>query len=285
MVRHARNGSLIHARKVISLTGSDRRHQTVPDLLVHGFEIVDGVNGRAIPDPDSVFDSRRFEHKYRQPPKPGEIGCTLSHLRVMQSVAEDPSCADGQWVLVCEDDAELSPRFEKDIERVLARCATLDMVMLASVAAPADVRWRDPITVHTPISPMEPPIVSFGSKPLLRTVGYVRPEVMYGALLYAIRRPAARRLLSRIDGLPYFIADDWNEYASLGLRIGLVRPNMAGQVTGLHSQISEILNGELWRSSAYEPEPWRARLRIRTRLRRVGQTVAVGLADLRGRRR
>jgi GR25 family glycosyltransferase involved in LPS biosynthesis len=201
----------------------------------------------------------------------------------MQSLLDDPFLEDHNWVIVCEDDAVLSPRFEKDIERVLSRCSTLDMVMLASVAAPADVRWQDPVTVHTAISPVASPIVSFTSRPLIRTVGYVQPEVMYGTLLYVIRRSGAHKLLSSIDRLPYFVADDWKEFARMGLRIGLVRPNMAGQRDGIPSEISEFSNGELWQSSVHDVKNLRKRIRIRTRLRRAARTFAVGVADLRGR--
>ncbi|WP_161971974.1 glycosyltransferase family 25 protein [Acidipropionibacterium jensenii] len=282
-MRSVKSESTISSRIVVSLAGSRRRDQTVPELLKHGFSIFDAVDGRAISTPGEVFDTDRFDKKYHRAPEPGEIGCTLSHLSVMRSFAEDSSCERRHWLVVAEDDAVLSPHFERDIERVLHRCSTLDMVMLASVAAPADVRWQDPVTSHTVISLVEPPVVSVWSRPFVRRVGFVNTEALYGTLLYAIKKPAAQRILSSIDGRPYFVADDWVEFSRMGLRIGLVRPNLAGPREDLSSEIRAGSNGDLWSGAAYEKGSLRERIRIRTRVRCLRETVAVSIDDLRGR--
>lgn len=289
-MRGLRPEPVIRARKVISLPGSDRRRTIVPDLVNHGFEVVDAIDGSRITEPGRLLDLRRFKSFNIAPPKSGEIGCVLSHLSLYEEHSSEEELGDDEWVIVAEDDAVLSPRFERDIYRVLARCSTLDFAILANGVTPMDIYYRDAVTRNIRISPVEPPVISIRNTPHMRKVGFVNladkknaevPACVWCTFLYAFNGRGARRFLRTMGHRPYWVADSWKLFSSMGLRIGLVRPNMGHVSSDVTSEIREGVN-------AYDPElglpvGLREKLAIRTRLRQAPQVVSVGMDDLRGR--
>lgn len=274
------NGPIIRARYVISLPRSARRKETVPELVSHGFIVKDAVRGSEIEIVDAEFDCRGFSGRYGRPARIGEIGCTLSHKRILDDVSQ--VLDDQEWAIIAEDDIVLSPNFEDIIGPVLQRSRHLDFVILATGAAPADVYCRDVITRNTQISPISLPIIRIQSHPHIRVVGYIKPEMDYGALLYAVRGRGSRRLFGQRSGRPYWVADDWELAASYGVRIGLVRPNLAGEAEGAVSDVSSTANSFEW--SGGVPATFREAMAIRTRIRRIPDMIALIADDLIGRR-
>ncbi|RIY36437.1 glycosyltransferase family 25 protein [Psittacicella gerlachiana] len=94
---------------VISLPQSkDRLQAFKAQTHAQDFELFPAVYGKELSEQEisSRFDSKRFYNTYERIMTLGEIGCTLSHWEIYQKVLQDPSIADDDWVLVCEDDTK-----------------------------------------------------------------------------------------------------------------------------------------------------------------------------------
>lgn len=90
------------------------------------YERIPAVLGRELPDPGSYVDTKGYpRHNHADQPRPGEVGCYLSHIKAMRRLLEtDSPCA-----LILEDDVELLPETRGCLE-ALARRDDWDMVKL-----------------------------------------------------------------------------------------------------------------------------------------------------------
>ena len=80
--------SRIIRRVVIALPDSTRLSGFRAQPGGEDFEVFDAIDNRS----GSVterFDVERFRDFFQRDPRPGEIGCTLSHMGVMRSFAEE----------------------------------------------------------------------------------------------------------------------------------------------------------------------------------------------------
>ncbi|MCO6809653.1 glycosyltransferase family 25 protein, partial [Pseudomonas aeruginosa] len=97
---------------VVSLPGSGRRRGFFAQPLAGVFEVAEAFHG-ATQDWTPYFDAARFAEHYGRAPVPAEIGCAISHARVIRDFAAEAG-ADSDVLLVAEDDA----RFTEDFARV-----------------------------------------------------------------------------------------------------------------------------------------------------------------------
>lgn len=106
-------------RRVISLEGSSRLpgFMTQPDAA--GFEVWDAFDGRTGAGAE-WFDDVAYEARVGENNMPGEIGCTISHLRLMEHFGGASGAAD-DVLLVAEDDVLFAPDFAAVCQRILQR--------------------------------------------------------------------------------------------------------------------------------------------------------------------
>lgn len=79
-----------HMKKILS---------GIKNIELEWIEAVDGKNLN-IREINEVFDTKKFKNKYRRYPRPGEIGCILSHRKCFTSLLNSNS----DYALILEDD-------------------------------------------------------------------------------------------------------------------------------------------------------------------------------------
>ena len=114
---------------VVNLDRDTARMETVARSLSGlglAFERVPAVLGKELADPGSYVDTKGYPcHNHADSPRPGEIGCYLSHIKAMRRLLEtDSPCA-----LILEDDVELMPGAKECLEALAVR-DDWDMVKL-----------------------------------------------------------------------------------------------------------------------------------------------------------
>ena len=76
------------------------------DALGLTFERIPAVIGKELPDWRSYVDMGTYAWRNRQDdPRPGEVGCYLSHLKAMETFLR----TDAPWCVILEDDVEVLP--------------------------------------------------------------------------------------------------------------------------------------------------------------------------------
>ena len=80
----------------------DRKLQAEAEFKKHNInvEFVTGIDGKLLPDPEAIS-------KDQLPVSPGDIGCTLSHLKIVQLAKERGL----KQILILEDDVEFAENF------------------------------------------------------------------------------------------------------------------------------------------------------------------------------
>lgn len=192
------------------------------------FRAVDNRMGRHSAD----FDVEEFERFYRRPPRPGEIGCTLSHVSVMRSFArEDGNSED--LMLVAEDDARFSSHLDAALDAILQGQKVTGLVVLGDPYGRADARDRGvgSSSEHfVQLSALARPLRLAGGAPPFRIGRWAAG--LTGAGLYLITREACRAVDGYLNavggGKPWWVADYHGFYRdTLGCDVLFIRPNLA----------------------------------------------------------
>jgi glycosyl transferase family 25 len=85
--------------RMASLTGSLQ-------ALALPFERISAVLGKEVPNWEQLVDAELYGARNRLPmPRPGEVGCYLSHLKAMEEFLR----TDAPWCVILEDDVEVRP--------------------------------------------------------------------------------------------------------------------------------------------------------------------------------
>lgn len=87
---------------------TERRAHMEDELSAFIHERVEAVNGRAIFDGLSELDKMRFRRCHGRDMRAGELGCYLSHLKVMERFLE----TDYAYAIILEDDAALAEKHD-----------------------------------------------------------------------------------------------------------------------------------------------------------------------------
>lgn len=192
------------------------------------FDAIDNRSGSVT----ERFDVERFRDFFQRDPRPGEIGCTLSHMGVMRSFAEETG-ADCDLLLVAEDDARFVDGFESVIAPLARHAPSTSLVVLADPYGPAGRRDRSvgsksehfvqvSLFARRFRCPAQGGVVTMGRWSAGLT----------GTGLYLVTRSAARGIARSLDeefgGRPWWAADYHGFYRDdLGIDVLVVRPNLA----------------------------------------------------------
>lgn len=102
------------------------------------FERVSAVLGKEVPDWEKLVDVELYGARNRLPmPRPGEVGCYLSHLKAMEEFLR----TDAPWCVILEDDVEVRPECVEVLE-ALGQKDDWDLVKLFCFHSGLPVRKR-----------------------------------------------------------------------------------------------------------------------------------------------
>lgn len=214
---------------VISLAREKERRKLIKDnLSSHGldatiFDAIDARNYSAVEITRKIDDSRRGWTNYL---RPGAVCCALSHLGVYQEFLK----GSDDYCLVLEDDAQfIATRKElAELMQSATDSSFPDIVLLNSYA---NEKVR---------------VIDSGFR-------VSRKHKMYGCinqypssgLAYFINRNAAKKIVHYNHPVKA-TADQWNEFAELGFRVGVVKPDMF-EPSFFESTIDYISSKDLWK--------------------------------------
>lgn len=178
-----------------------RRHNMESVLSTSPFkddyEFINGVNGRAMDARQlrNEFDYEAFGHHAMGRPTQGEIGCTLSHHKIWQKIAEMTSPA-----VVLEDDLHFEGSWDTVLKYVKQwmLCDEPRVLLLPRHFFYRRGRRFDNATV-------------------------ARPIIGFGTECYFINPAGARHMLGL--GKPFYIADDWDYFQRCGLQAKAIIPH------------------------------------------------------------
>lgn len=163
------------------------------------FERLPAVIGKELPDWRGYVDAQAYAWRNRrEEPRPGEVGCYLSHLKAMEAFLR----TDAPWCVILEDDVEVLPGCA-EVLRALGEKDDWDLVKLFCFHGGAPVRKRalgagHHLVVH-----------------LTRTTS---------SAAYAVNRHAAQTLLKSMLPISEQVDHALDRPWETGLRIRGVRP-------------------------------------------------------------
>lgn len=152
---------------------------------------------------DLLFDIASLKRNIQRPVTLGEIGCTLSHLKVWQAIAENTQIAEHDFALVAEDDIRFIPHFEQYLVSLVQSISqqALDIVLLHKLGL--YIEGRLPL---------------FKEK---ETLHYFIPTQSHqcdndGSALYLIRKAKAKSLVAELASRkPDWLADQFSAFCDL----------------------------------------------------------------------
>ena len=216
----------VRARYVVTV---DRSGSRLMEFLAQDgaseFQVVDGVDLRLEP-PTSVarlVDEVALLRRYGRLLAPGEVGCALSHRKVMNLVAEDTRLEDDDAVLVVEDDAVLHPDLESLLPWLTRQ--TFDLMPLHHGSADRlGIPSCDGSRLVDRLYPLSPLARRHSTRSF--SVGVTSPDAWMGTIGYLVRKRAAIHLASSERGALNRVADDYRLMGEMGLRVCQVRPSL-----------------------------------------------------------
>ena len=250
------------------------------------FEVYPAFDGRAGDVPPD-FDLARFRTRAGTPPLPGEVGCAVSHSRLIREFAGEEGDTDDVMV-VAEDDTLLTDDFPAVLDQVLARAPMLGIALLAdSWGAPRGMPQNRRLAIPS-ISPHLSWVstrVGGADRRSHRLAHYTGNA--WGTRLYLITRGAARtyaNFLCSQGGAVSWVADDYSRWAApAGIDMKMVDPALALPAEWGESTIRAGKSTVKHKNNANRT--WRERLRssiaIRTRSRHFVGELRATARDLR----
>jgi glycosyl transferase family 25 len=126
---------------VINLDRDTERMASIHANLVRlglSYERLPAVMGKDVPDWEKLVDLPSYAWRNRLDiPRAGEVGCTLSHLKAMETFLK----TDAPWCVILEDDVEVLPACS-EVLRSLAEKDDWDLVKLFNFHSGMPVRKR-----------------------------------------------------------------------------------------------------------------------------------------------
>lgn len=190
------------------------------------FEIFTAINMMVNHDnTDSLFASDKFEKRYARTVTKGEIGCTLSHLKVYERIAEDREIAEEEYCLICEDDVFFADNFQINLEKVIQENIQADIILVgqSKILSFNDIELE--INYPTTFS-------CWRKKVSATNLSYSYPYKSYfaGTVAYLIKKSAAKLFLDKIKkySVPFWLADDYILFNDeFKLKTMIIRPLLA----------------------------------------------------------
>jgi glycosyl transferase, family 25 len=160
---------------------------------------VSAVLGKEVPDWEKLVDVELYGARNRLPmPRPGEVGCYLSHLKAMEEFLR----TDAPWCVILEDDVEVRPECV-EVLAALGQKDDWDLLKLFCFHSGLPVRKRA-------LTPTHHLVVH-----LTRTTS---------SAAYAVNRRAAEILLKSMRPISEQVDHALDRPWETGLRIRGVRP-------------------------------------------------------------
>jgi glycosyl transferase family 25 len=127
---------------VINLDRDTERMASIHANLVRiglSYERLPAVMGKDVPDWDKLVDLPTYAWRNRlDMPRAGEVGCTLSHLKALETFLK----TDASWCVVLEDDVEVLPACA-EVLRSLGEKDDWDLVKLFNLHSGMPVKKRE----------------------------------------------------------------------------------------------------------------------------------------------
>jgi glycosyl transferase family 25 len=163
------------------------------------FERVSAVLGKEVPNWEKLVDVELYGARNRLPmPRPGEVGCYLSHLKAMEEFLR----TDAPWCVILEDDVEVRPECV-EVLAALGQKDDWDLVKLFCFHSGMPVRKRALTAAHHLVVH------------LTRTTS---------SAAYAVNRRAAETLLQSMQPISEQVDHALERPWETGLRVRGVRP-------------------------------------------------------------
>lgn len=160
---------------------------------------VSAALGKEVPDWEKLVDPKLYAIRNRRPsPRAGEVGCTLSHLKVLELFLQTKEA----WCVVLEDDVELRPDYS-EVLRALGEQDDWDLVKLFCFHAGMPIRKRRLGSAHHLVVH------------LTRTTS---------SAAYAVNRRGAEALLKALRPITEQVDHALDRPWETGLRIRGIRP-------------------------------------------------------------
>lgn len=192
---------------IVSLQQDVEKRETISKTLKDfglKFSFVDAIYGKDLPD--STLNSFRKKSTGKIvdrgfPATPGEIGCTLSHLKAYQKVIDRGL----DWACILEDDAILDERFEMFIKQFQSTNLDSHNLYLLGGQTPNSKRL---------IMKSIKNIRNIGSQKFHKTIK--SEKIIYRTCCYLISSDLAKSLIS-LGKNKLILADDWAYLIEKGL--------------------------------------------------------------------
>ena len=160
---------------------------------------VPAVLGKEVPGWEQLVDARRYGGRNRNVmPRPGEVGCYLSHLKAMEEFLR----TDARWCVILEDDVEVLPEC-LPVLAALEEKDDWDLAKLFCFHSGMPVRKRALTTTHQLVVH------------LTRTTS---------SAAYAVNRRAAETMLKSMRPITEQVDHALDRPWETGLRVRGVRP-------------------------------------------------------------
>lgn len=211
---------------IVNLVTSIARKKYMQELLgAYPFlkqEFVEAIDGRVFSQEErlKVFDDKTCYKRYGHDIKGGEVGCTLSHFKCYNKLAESKD----KFVLILEDDITIM----RDLN-------SLD--------------WK----AVTEFMSVDEPRIMFlsGDYWYLDKRPFTRVFSAVGSYAYFINKAAARRIVT--IKRPSNLADDWDVYKLLGVKLFAVHPYMIdANIADIPSEIEQEIFGNRKKNMAFK---------------------------------
>lgn len=203
---------------IVNLATSTARKEYMQELLgEYGFleqEFVEAVDGRVFSQEEraQAFDDKTCYKRYGHDVKGGEVGCTLSHFKCYNKLAQ----SNEKFILIFEDDITIIRNLNNLDWSEVAEFMSVDEPRIMFLSG--DYWYWD-------------------KKPFTRVFSAV------GSYAYLINHAAAERILNKIQ-VPSNLADDWDVYKQLGVKLFAVHPYMVdANIADIPSEIEQEIFG------------------------------------------
>ena len=158
------------------------------------------------------FSKKKFYERYGRNPTSSEVGCALSHLKAIQlSDSSEP-------LIIFEDDALLKVKL-KVFLKIVDLIKNIDKYEIVIFGfSKCDLISDYELNIVNPFLPL------FKLKNFKYSIGERLIHSTSGALGYYLS-PSAKRKIASLENI-FHVADDWNFYSNMGLKIGYVYPSI-----------------------------------------------------------
>ncbi len=207
------------------------------------FEVFNAINMMAYSDDiNTLFDTQKFELRYGRKVTKGEVGCTLSHLKVYEKIAQDLNVKDDEYCLICEDDVLFTDNFQFNLEAVIKENTQADIILVGQSKISSFNDFELEINYPTTFSFLQKNIIGTNFK-----YSYPYKNYFAGTVAYLIKKSVAKTFLSQIEkyGLPFWLADDYILFGDeFKMDVKVIRPLLAIENPELMSNL-ESARGSL----------------------------------------